>query len=237
MAAGEAEAASVIWTWTLEGPHQSLITAKVLFHFGIAITIRAKAHFVGRSAKENRNQCMLVRRETNVEVPFVLKGKSLHATSDGMIGQAKELGRPDGIYGEADFIVAADPLEEFRAAIGAWNFDGEMDAAQTGAFFENTTQNSSVIVLKDRVAWSAVGIDNDGGRVVESARLFWPPVGMDDRVNAGQRVEAFLQQQAAGAVFVLTGGVAWPAGDENDVFVGGVEGKARGGKEPQKTKG
>ena len=48
-----------------------------------------------------------------------------------------------------------------------------------------------------------------------------PAVGVNHRSNSGNFVQAFLQQQRAGAEFMIAGAVAWPAGDEDDLLVRG----------------
>jgi hypothetical protein len=73
--------------------------------------------------------------------------------------------------------------------------------------------------LDRRVAATAVGVDEDRCSAVERARFVRPTVRVNHGSNSGNSVEALLQEQRAGAKFVIAGAVARPARDENDFFI------------------
>ena len=75
---------------------------------------------------------------------------------------------------------------------------------------------------------TAVGVEQDGSGVVEDGDIGGPSVGNDGGVDAGDLVEAFGEEQAACAEFVVASTMAGTAGAEDDLLVGG---EAQGGME------
>jgi hypothetical protein len=71
------------------------------------------------------------------------------------------------------------------------------------------------------VALPAIGIDHDGGGVVEGRRIRRPAVTMHNRVDLRViLVEPLAQELRACPVIVRTVGMAAPAGDEYDLPLG-----------------
>src|SRR5439155_13122894 len=74
----------------------------------------------------------------------------------------------------------------------------------------------AMFVLQDGMTCAAIGINEYRVRAVEGVRHVGPAVGVNDRSDAGHLVEAFLEEQTAGAKFVVARTVAWMACDEQD---------------------
>ena len=73
------------------------------------------------------------------------------------------------------------------------------------------------------MAHATVGEDDHCVDVVERGVVLGPAAKPDVGFQAGDIRQTFLQQENARVVLMLSGAVAWRAGDEQDLLVGGGE--------------
>ena len=105
-----------------------------------------------------------------------------------------------------------------------------MQADQADALVHQFGDGLEAVGLEERVAAAAVAVDDDGGRPGERrCRVLGPAVAIDFRGDAWNVIEAGLEQQAAGAVLVISGSVAGGPGQED--YLGVFRG--RGEREEQ----
>ena len=91
-------------------------------------------------------------------------------------------------------VVAANPIQKLRPAVGAGNLYRVMRASKSHAFFHQCAQGSRMVYFQGRMPESAIRIDEDRIRVVEGKGVLWPAIGINHRGNAGDFFEAFFEQ-------------------------------------------
>ena len=100
-----------------------------------------------------------------------------------------------------------------------WVMDDFTGLQKFQAFNLHKSLGLTVLVL---MAAAAVAIDHDSRRARKSSRrILRPAVAVNLRRNAGNAIQAGLEQETAGAVFVITRPVARRTGEEDDSCVAG----------------
>src|SRR5262245_31275492 len=97
-----------------------------------------------------------------------------------------------------------------------------MTGAEANSFLHQVAEQFQAFRFDGRMTATAGREHEDRRGTIEHVRVRWPVIGDNQDVDAGHAGQAFLQQQATGAVFVFQVAVAWRAGKENNLFFGSV---------------
>ena len=96
-----------------------------------------------------------------------------------------------------------------------------MQTGKADAFIHQSADGFQAVLLQQCMSATAVAVNNDSRHAFKCTAISWPTVGINDRRDSGDFIQARLQQQRASPVFVMAGTVAGFASDKNNFFVCG----------------
>ncbi len=217
VAGGETEAATAFITFDGPGYHVSACGG------------------VGADSKE-WGETVIIGNEPEVEVEFVAELKRLDAAEDGVgRGGGKELEVAGFDFGEplvggiAALVieVGTEPVEEPVAALLGGEEEGVMEGDEAATAAHLTREHPQAVTFEQGVGFGvvvgSVGEEDDGIGVVEGEGIGGPALAVEfDREfgRVGGGFEGALQEGESLFVFVVTGAVAFGAGEEDDLFWG-----------------
>src|SRR5687767_15891680 len=113
-----------------------------------------------------------------------------------MVRQILEIRVPMRVDGPVGLEVAADPIEKLGAAFVLGNLNRIMDAAEANAFLHEGTEKLQAVLLDCGMTTAAVRINDNCIRAIKGIGGLWPAIGMNGAGDAGNVVQALLQEQA-----------------------------------------
>ena len=135
--------------------------------------------------------------------------------------------RPHGITGIVRFVVAADPLQEFWAAIFCRDLDPVVHEAEADAFLREGTENLAMISLNRGMLIAAVAVKHDRICAVEGVGCLRPAIAIHRCFHARSLRQALLEEEQTGMKFMHARRMARLTGNEHNVFI-------RGGEQPSR---
>ena len=136
-----------------------------------------------------------------------------------MLWQLLEFRVPMRIDRPVDFERAANPLKKFLLPLFDCRLRGVMNADQSHAFLHQLAQLLQMILLQRWMSAAAIHVEHNRSRAIEGIRILRPAVAIDDRTDARNLVQAGFQQQATGAMLVLSWPMAGTPGDKHNLLV------------------
>ena len=186
----------------------------------LRIYIRPIAHILaGFGRKDWGDLAHAVLAEAHIEVPFIHHLEGFHAVGDRVFGEGFEIRRPHRVHGKLVFIVATDPVLHRLARVARGHFHPVMRAPDSDALGNEVIDQFGARGLNGRMPTAAISIDQDGVHALEGVIALGPTHVVHFGGDAGQLIEAFLEQQTTGPEFVIARPVTGPAGDEQDFFI------------------
>jgi hypothetical protein len=194
--------------------------------------------FGRRHRRQNRRHAFHAVAKSHVEIPFVAKFERLHAARDRVFRQRLEVRLPKRIDRPVLFKTPARPVHEFLLPAFLGRLNGVMNQREADAPVHQLAEGLQPVAWQERMPAAAVAVKHHRAGVAKRrGGIRRPAVGMHLRPHPRQFVETFLEQQAAGAMFVVARPVTGRAGDEDNFFISGQrpqrEQRERGQKDPQ----